>query len=404
MRAKRLSAFLLCALILPATPAAELNWSGYGNAHYMKMKGGPELAEMDLSDSQIQLREFTLFLDVVISDTLTISSEIEMARNGSVVSLNYGYALWQPRDWLNVRIGKFLVPFLKYNEEKPSFRQSLMSSPFTATVLAPVINPNAQIAQGIGWSDYGVSIEGIWAGETGVLSGTLAVITGLANSDPAALDSNTVNFADGTPPGAIRPRDGLIQNEAGTRDNNDDKAIVARVLYQLYSIPLGFGLSRYQGSWDPNGMLDITMTGVNAELRYPRLEIKMEWGTADIEQSPGALPDGALPVTPNVSTTSYTMEAWFVEAGWKFKQYREDLWVKLIGRRDEADTNDQAAFTPFDRTRSTLGIEWQYEKNSRLRYEHQWTRIRDFGRAPSAVADSLTDSPSMHMASLIFWF
>ncbi len=59
-------------------------------------------------------------------------------------------------------------------------------------------------------------------------------------------------------------------------------------------------------------------------------------------------------------------------------------------------------FTPFDRSRVTLGLEWEYLKNMRFRYEWQRHEIDNFSNAPAPyVAAGGRKEITMHMISLI---
>ena len=176
-------------------------------------------------------------------------------------------------------------PFLSYNENKPNFKQHLMSQPYTAWNLAPV-NGIAIDFRGFGWSNAGVA--GNWhrlMGEWGLKDLKLAVINGLG-SDSHLLDDNTVQLsaammmdmdggemgklagiaqedegdicdmgdddgmsgmddgemggmqADGPVFPTVRPRDVLIQNETNNdlRDNN--KATVVKATFKSIAHPV----------------------------------------------------------------------------------------------------------------------------------------------------------------------
>ncbi len=151
-----------------------INLSGYVNAHYMKHDGLVVLNEHDFNKSIIEIREASIYLDSIISNGLLFSSELELSYDlsGQAVlgdekrfdsNITYYYAdidlnvladlgsdnLGQ----FNFRVGRILVPFLKYNENKPNFKQNLMSQSFTAWQLSPVNNtPNHP--HDIGWTDF----------------------------------------------------------------------------------------------------------------------------------------------------------------------------------------------------------------------------------------------------------
>lgn len=394
---------LLALVLAPPAAAAELFWSGYGNVHYMDMDGMPRLAASNMDDGVLQLREFSLFLDAAVDEKLLLSAELEGSMAGSAVQMNYAYLEYALRDGLALRAGRLLVPFLRYNEEKPNFRQNLMSPPFTASFLAPVVHPNTRMATGIGWSDMGASLEWQRVTDRGVVVATAGVFNGLAGGT-VALDGDLVSFADGTPGGPVRPRDGLAGNEAGSQDNNADKAVVARLRWQAPRWPLGFGLSAYGGAWDPAGQQRLELVGLDLRWRGELLDLRGEYGRGFVEQVGGQLPVGAADLMPNYTTGDHDLSSLWLEAAWRGLRFDRHRWLSAIVRYDEVDTNDEAMFTPFDRHRWTLGSEWQFHSNARLRFEWQRARIHDFAQAPSMVADSLEEEPTMSMLSLIAWF
>ncbi len=415
-RAGLVSAVALALVVMLGARArgAEISWGGYGNMHWMDMEGMPLFldavggsAEPDLNSPFIQLREFSIFLEAPLSERLVASAEIEAGDNGGRFTLNYGYVEIMAAEWLEWKAGKILVPFLAYNERKANQYQSLMSQPFTAWQLAPV-SGRAMDTHGLGWSDIGFQVDMKSRRDAGVLDFKLAVINGLGSDDPNALDANYAYFEDGMP-GEVRPRDGLAQNEFADRhtDNNGTSAAVAKLTYLNTGslVRAEFGLSFYYGNWDPNDLHSLTMYGAHFRLEGRKWELAGEAGLARVEQEADLFADGdTLSLMPNRTTGNYGMNAWYVEAAARVAEYGEDHWVKLIARYDEVDTNDQVGFTPFDRSRFTAGLEWQFDQNARLRYEFQQSTIHDYMIAMGTVRDSVPENPSMHMLSVIFWF
>ncbi len=414
-RAWLVSAAVLALVAMLGTRArAEITWGGYGNMHWMDMEGMPLFldavggsAEPDLNNPLFQLREFSIFLEAPLSERLVASAEIEVGDNGNTFTLNYGYVEIMAAEWLELKAGKILVPFLAYNERKANQYQSLMSHPFTAWQLAPVTGRPME-THGLGWSDIGFQVDIKSQRDAGVLDLKLAVINGLGSDDPNALDANYVYFSDGMP-GEVRPRDGLSQNEsAGVHtDNNGTPAGVAKLTYinTGSSVRAELGLSLYYGNWDPNDLHSLTMYGANFRLEGRKWELAGEAGWANVEQDPGLTPAGdTLALMPNLTTGDYGMHAWYIEAATRVADYGEDHWVKLIARYDDVDTNDKVMFTPFDRSRITVGLEWQFDSSARLRYEFQRNSIHDYGSAMPSVQNSVPENPSMHMVSIIFWF
>ena len=76
----------------PAFTQDDIYISGYGNVHYMKHDGMPAtVGSPPLDNGFFQLREFSLFFDFLITDSIIASTEIEAGDNGNTFTSNYAY-------------------------------------------------------------------------------------------------------------------------------------------------------------------------------------------------------------------------------------------------------------------------------------------------------------------------
>ncbi|MFQ5564441.1 MAG: hypothetical protein ACE5FO_12840 [Parvularculaceae bacterium] len=424
----------LRALSDTATEATDgrLYISGYINAHYMDHDGVARTVGKNLNRPLWQIREASLFFDVTATEFFTLSGELELSYDFSdraasgredrfAGHLNYLYADLSVTDLLDAdtetygslrfRGGRFLVPFLSYNENKPSFRQTLMSQPFTAWQLSPVNNIAIDFER-FGWSDFGVMVDWERAfGSIGAFDLKIAVINGL-ESDGPGLDANTVRL---DPPGMMKPtmtpRDGLFANRRhgwGFDGENDNLATVFKASYSLAALPVDFGVSWYRGKWDAAGEHDLNMYGAHFNLLQRNWSLKGEYVKADVEETPGLLITTAPgPAALNTTTGDFNMRAWYVEASGAVLRYgvNDQRYVRLVTRLDDVDTNDKIAFTPFDRFRVTSGMEWEFLPQIRMRYEWQRSFLDDFGKAPGPfVAAGGEREIDMHMFSIIAYF
>jgi len=402
-----------------------LNLSGYFNGHYMNHNGTANLQDSkinvigghveNLDEPLMQLREFSLFADVLLTDNLIFSSEVELGDSGRKLRGNYAYLDFDLSSQFDtdtdkygnftVRAGKVLVPFLSYNENKPNFRQNLMSQPFTALNISPV-NPVPIGYEGFGWSDFGATLNwNKFVGETGIVGLKVTAMNGLRSSGSNDVyDANSITLQGGP---TVRPRDGSIQNgKWDLSDNNDDIATNVKLSYQSTEWPLEVGGSWYRGKWDDAGNHDLKMYGVYANYLEKDWTLKTEIAKTKVEQTAGVNPVGGGPAL-NVSTGDYDMFAWYLEGSYIPYRYGSDgeQFVRLIARYDTVDTNDQAAFTPFDRDRITVGSEWEFLPQVRLRYEFQKHTIHSFQNAPAPyIAAGGDENIYMNMVSLIGYF
>ena len=285
---------------LPEVLSDRLSISGYGNGHIMKHNGTPDVLDdnFDLDNKLTQFRELSLFVDFILIEGLTLSTEIEFSDNFDNLNANYYYITadfesliddWDSDVTGNVKIsaGKILVPFLSYNDNKPNFRQHLMSQPFTAWMLSPVVQTPPGF-DGIGWADTGVQLN--WTkslGDIHIIDLKFALVNGLGN-DTDVLDDNTIRLNDGAAFPFVRTRDGFGENEQGDfSDNNNDKARVIKLTYANANetLPFDIGLSYYQGAWDKSGDNDITMYGLHLNIIQRDWSFKAEYVQMEPEHS-----------------------------------------------------------------------------------------------------------------------
>jgi len=415
---------------LSDTTGGRLNVSGYINGHLMRHDGTPNLVGKDLNATLFQIREASIFVDFSISESVTFSTELEMSydfsdkndsgRDDAFESLlNYYYLdvdISNAMNWdtdesgnLKLRFGRILVPFLHYNENKPNFKQSLMSQPFTAWQLAPVNNVAGSFQQ-FGWTDAGLSINWSYIIEDqGLFDLKFSVINGLG-SESGVLDSNSIQLdPGGMMKPTVRPRDGLVNARSDwdeLSDVNSDKALVLKLSYVPFSLPLNLGISWYDGAWDADEVNNLSMRGFHANYLSQDWAFKAEYLVADVEQTAGInIVTAPGPAMLNASTGDYQMSAWYLEGAYTAYRYGNDYFVKLILRLDAVDTNDEAKFTPFDRSRYTLGVEWEFIRNIRMRMEYQKSKIDNFDNAPAPfIAAGGQEEIQMTMLSLIVYF
>lgn len=400
--------------------ADRLHLSGYGNLHSMDHDGLPRLVgKDDPNDLFFQLREFSLFFDFDISDGILASLEMQAVDNATHLVPAYAYIdidiptyvpFWNEEllGGLGFRVGRILVPFLSYNENKPNFKQNLMSQPFTAWHISPVV-PSPPDLNRVGWSDVGAMVT--WnheVGDLGLVDLKFGVIGGLG-SDSNVLDDNTATLAAGAMTPTIRPRDGFIQNtQFDLRDNNSNKATVVKVTFVPSAFPIDIGASWYRGAWDPSGRKMLNMYGIHGNWLARDWSLKGEWVQADVDQSAGTnVVTAPGPASVNTSTGDYSSSAWYVEGSYIPLRWgpADDRYLRLVFRYDEVDTNNKVDFTPFNKYRITPGMELQFASNVRLRYEFQHSKLRDFSNAPGPFKTAGgKEHINMHMLSMIFWF
>lgn len=204
------------------------------------------------------LHYFNLFVGANIRNLAVPEMQVEYEHGGSEIKLRY--AQLDVRvfgDTLQIRGGRFLVPFGVFNEFLyPEFISQLPDRPLALREIIPV-----------SWAEVGVQARGRWSWDERQELGVdyaLYLVNGLEQRD----DVLSPKIDDG---GSIRDmRDNLLD------EHNDDKAIGGRL--GLRPIPgLSVGVSGYTGAYSVDGAQRLSLGGADATLQIANFQIQSEY-------------------------------------------------------------------------------------------------------------------------------
>ncbi len=211
----------------------EATWSGYGDVTFMMQRGTP--ASFDAA-------HFNPILTARMGSRLTAEAEVEI--EPEELGVEYTILDIAISRSLTLRLGKFLVPFGRFNEVlHPSFRWNMVSKPLMMDEVVPTT-----------WVDIGIQARGtVDLGGGNAVSYAAWVTNGLGGGE---------DFKD--QPQVVKS---LRDNYD---DNNSDKALGARLAFDLFrgqrfgSSTIGF--SAYTAAVNDAASERLSLVGVDASL------------------------------------------------------------------------------------------------------------------------------------------
>lgn len=208
------------------------------------------------------------FLTGQISERVTVSTEIEFEHGGNPstdgeVKIEFAALDFSMSERLNFRGGIVLSPLGSFNVLHDSPLNDLTARPVVTRQLIPTTLSEA----GMGF--YGT----FYPGDQDQLDYQIYLVNGF--------DEGVISGDPGSE--RLRVRGGRGSQKA---DNNDDKAVVARLGYSPW-LGTAVGISAHTGAYDDDGQHDLTIAALDLNTTYGSLEFQGELATvsADIDRS-----------------------------------------------------------------------------------------------------------------------
>lgn len=220
-------------------------------------------------------------LELLISgnfhNRIRIYNEIDFGAPAGTAEAEQAYVDFLIDKPINFRAGVLLIPFGKFNLDHFDPRRDLTDRPVVDRRIIPTT-----------WSDLGFSLFGLIPfGSSGHATYEVQVVNGLTDAFTAAAQG-TAGSATG---GVVTPDVGLRDaRTALKRDNNGDKAVVARTTLKFLD-QYEFGFSGYRGKYKPSGGGEILAYSADLEWKprgvpiWEHFEIRSEFARFDIEGS-----------------------------------------------------------------------------------------------------------------------
>ncbi|MCE9584685.1 MAG: hypothetical protein K8T20_19510 [Planctomycetes bacterium] len=199
-----------------------------------------EFEEYSHETSHFDNHHLILRVSSYLHERIFVNAEIEYEHGGSEVRIEQGYVDFLLHDALNFRGGVFIQPIGKLNTMHDSDLRDLTLRPLTTTLIIPTT-----------WSDAGVGVHGSFF-----------------------LGGATLNYeaylAQGLKDGDFSVAEGL--HDAGENlelDNNQDKAVSARLELVAFDGNVTAGVSGYEGNYDPENRKRLYLYAADLTIALP---------------------------------------------------------------------------------------------------------------------------------------
>lgn len=279
------AALAACAVAVPTAARAQgLLVSGYAVEEFNWAQTATGHA------NTFDARNFNLIVLGQLRGDVFAAAEVEMEHAGEEIGLEYGYLAYTRWPQANIVVGKFLVPFGRFNQDlHPAWINKIPGRPLPNNAVFPV-----------DYGDVGVMVRGAApVGPTGRVTYDFWGVNGLA----------------GAPGASIRDlRDNRI-------DVDNNVALGTRIGF-VTSMGLDVGSSIYNGTYNDSADLNLRIIGLDATFHRNLLELRGEWMTAVQDTSAssswtksGFYLQGSYALRPSVEATMRYSQVDFPGAG-----------------------------------------------------------------------------------------
>lgn len=332
--------------------------SGYGEMGWRMFTHAPrtdEYLEADGGDGNLfDLRRINLRYNVQFTEKASWYGEVEMEDAGldeisvEESAFNYSY-----KPWLNFRAG-LLIPQLTYtnvNHDGPA--RLLVDRPLVDQFVVP------STYRDLGAGIYGfvpLKKHGAFNYDLMVLNGFTDIID--AGATAGSPVSSTIDFN-----GLRRIRPSRDANNDRFRDNNDNKAVYARLGYTPFP-GLEIGVAAHTGKYDEADSKNLTILSGDLQYRYKRFSLLAEYANALFQRGNGLNSQGIAYSLFPTSTNGY-----FVQAAYDLTQKLKAIAAYNLVDFDEGQNGNTMQ-------RVSLGLRYNPYKRVFFKTEYQLTTGR----------------------------
>lgn len=243
-------AAIACAgFVAPSTMLAQgLFVSGYGVEEFKWNQTDPS-GHTNTFDAH----NFNLIVLGQLRGDVFAAAEIEVEHAGEEIGFEYGYLAFTRWPVANIVVGKFLVPFGRFNQDlHPAWINKIPGRPLPNDAVFPV--------------DYG---------DVGVMVRGAAPVRTLGR---VTYDIWATNGLAGEPGSSIR-------DMRDNREDVDNKVAVGTRLGLVTDQGFDIGASVYSGTYNDSAGLNLTILGADAAYRRGAFEVRGEWMAAKQDTS-----------------------------------------------------------------------------------------------------------------------
>lgn len=246
------AAIAIGGLLAPSTVFAQgLFVSGYGVEEFTWSQKDPS-GHTNTFDAH----NFNLIVLGQLRGDVFAAAEIEVEHAGEEIGLEYGYLAFTRWPVANIVVGKFLVPFGRFNQDlHPAWINKIPGRPLPNDAVFPV-----------DYGDVGVMVRGA------APAGTMGRVT---------YDFWGVNGLAGDPRASIR-------DMRDNREDVDNNVAVGTRLGLVTNLGFDIGASAYKGTYNDSARLNLTILGADATYHRGPFEGRGEWMLATQDTSANA--------------------------------------------------------------------------------------------------------------------
>ncbi|MBI4541451.1 MAG: hypothetical protein HY705_00285 [Gemmatimonadetes bacterium] len=243
------AAITVGGLVAPATVLAQgLMVSGYASEEFEWFQRTASASDPRTSRNYFDAQNFNLILLGQLRGDVFAAVEVEYEHGGEEIEFEYGYLAFTRWPSANIVVGKFLVPFGRFNADlHPAWVNRIPGRPLPNDAVLPVA-----------YSDVGAMVRGA---------------APVGTSGRVTYDVWGVNGLAGDAGGSIRDmRDNVV-------DVDNNIAVGGRLGF-VSSMGFDIGASAYNGTYNDEDDLNLRILGVDASYRRGSLEVRGEWMSA----------------------------------------------------------------------------------------------------------------------------
>ncbi|RAP32209.1 hypothetical protein DID76_00980 [Candidatus Marinamargulisbacteria bacterium SCGC AG-414-C22] len=258
---------------------SNLSVGGYFDTEYFSTIDSSYTSSKTDSIDTFKAHRFILGVSSIITDRISLNSEIEFEYGGYVtntdadsnvqkgeIKIEQAWLDYKLSDTLTNRIGIILVPFGRVNVLHDSNLRDATQRPLYSKYIVPST-----------WFDTGTGFHGKMSYNDVDFGYEVYVVNGLADTDDLTTDD-------------IKSSNGIRKARPNYKiDNNNNKALAGRV---FISPRIGFdvGYSFYQGKYDDDNSKNIALNGMDLFFKKGKHEFIAEYAIASIDSNSGTVP------------------------------------------------------------------------------------------------------------------
>jgi len=312
---------------------------------------------------------FVPFFYSQVTDRISVAAEVEIEHGGPQsnqgdgdVKIEFATMDYRIDDWLNLRGGILLIPMGRFNLIHDSPLNDLPLRPMVSRLIIPST-----------FAESGLGIYGtFYPTRLAKVDYEFYITQGFDGDDTSTSDTVAGSGVVSRTTSSVFTAGNGLRSIRGSfkTDNNDNKAIVARIAVSpLLGVEVAGSL--HHGTWDDGDNNYLTIMAIDGNLQRGPFEIQGEAAWVSIEGGDPLASSGLPPAT---------MDGFYVQGNYHFMpqflkklaptHFSDGSTFTAIVRYGEADTNADISTNTNDLKRVTFGINFRPVEDSVLKFSY----------------------------------